>query len=120
MVAPMVAPCHPNHDCEDGIARNYDDPYYSNVEKTYHHSDAPIEPSSSSILTSSVSPGSGGGGDHGHTHGYHHQEEGLRSGNLVVSPNSAGLQTTTHFYDSEQFNYPEESYDYEEGKALIM
>ena len=116
MVAPMAAPCHPNHDCEDGIARNYDDPYYSNVAKTYHHSDAPIEPSSSSsILTSSVSPGSGGGGDHGHPHGYHQEEGGLRSGNLVVSPNS-GPQTTTDFYDSEQFNYPEESYDYEEGK----
>ena len=43
---------------------------------------------------------------------------GSRSGNLVNSPNS-DPGTTTDFYDSEQLNYPEEAYDYEEGNSFL-
>ena len=43
---------------------------------------------------------------------------GSRSGNLVNSPNS-DPGTTTDFYDSEHFNYPEEAYDYEEGNSFL-
>ena len=43
---------------------------------------------------------------------------GSRSGKLVNSPNS-DPGTTTDLYDSEQYNYPEEAYDYEEGNSFL-